>query len=178
MKKVLLTVFAVMTLTAMSFGQKNSFHLGIGAEVGVPTGDLKDAAKTGFGGSVKALYGVTESGYITAQFGLLSHKTSTDLTNVLGQEGTWTVTPLLVGYRHNFKGFFVEPQLGTSSYKLKVGGGSSSESAFTWALGAGYMMKGFEAGLRYQSATKSGSTLSMIAFRVGYNFNLTAGGKK
>ena len=168
MKKVLLILACSIALSAIGFAQKGHNQIGLAFEVGIPTGDFGTYSKTGFGGSVRGLYGVGTAGQVTFTTGYTSFKAKSI-------DAHSTIIPLLVGYRHNFSGFFVEPQIGYGIYGAKVSGGSSSSGgAFTWAVGVGYAMNGFEGGVRYQSATKDGSTLSVVGIHVGYNFTLGA----
>ena len=90
---------------------------------------------------------------------------------------TQTAIPFLIGYRANFNGFFVEPQIGYGAYSEKYpeddGFATDSGGAFTWAAGLGYVFnKKIELSARYQSASKEGSSVTMFGLRVGYNFSL------
>ena len=90
---------------------------------------------------------------------------------------TSTMIPLLAGYRHHFKGFYAEPQIGYGIYGVKIKGGDyamkDSEGAFTWAIGAGYLFNNFEAGIRYQNMHKDGEGSGFFGVRLGYNFSLS-----
>src|SRR3984893_3061305 len=168
MKKIMLVLASALVFSAIGFAQKGHNQIGVAFEVGVPTGDFGTYSKTGFGGSVRGLFGIGTAGQITFTTGYTSFKFK-DI------DAHSSIIPLLAGYRHNFSGVFVEPQIGYGIYGAKVSGGSSSsEGAFTWAIGAGYAKNGFEGGVRYQSATKDGSTLSVVGIHVGYNCTLGA----
>jgi len=166
MKKVLLLLASAIAFSAVGFTQKGHNQIGVAFEVGIPTGDFGTYSKTGFGGSVRGLFGIGTAGQITFTTGYTSFKFK-------DFDAHSSIIPLLAGYRHNFSGFFVEPQIGYGIYGTKVSGGeSSSDGAFTWAVGAGYAMNGFEGGVRYQSASKNGSSLGLVGIHVGYNFTL------
>ena len=174
MKKV---VFAI-AIAAASFGAANAQtgnnKLGIGVEVGLPMGDFGDAFGVGIGGSAKYLHGIGTAGQLTLTSGYQRFGAK-DLPS--GVSASASIIPILAGYRHNFSGLFLEPQVGYGIYGSKVSGGgydfSDSEGAFTWAIGAGYAMaQGLDLGVRYQSASKDGESTSFIGFRVGYNFSL------
>lgn len=166
-----MTIAAVISLTAMSYAQKGAIKLGIGAEVGLPMGDFGDAAKTGFGGSVKGFYGVSDAGDITLSVGYLSFSSK-------GGGSSTGALPILAGYRHNFSGFFVEPQVGYTSFS----GGGSSQGGLGWAINAGYGMKSWEASVGYNSASTKVSgvtfTNSWVGVRVAYNFSLSGSTEK
>ncbi|HEU0111953.1 MAG TPA: outer membrane beta-barrel protein [Flavisolibacter sp.] len=173
MRKVFLVVASVFAL-GVANAQTGNNAIGIGAEINLPMGDFGDAFKTGFGGSLKYLHGVGSAGQVTLTTGysVFKMKDGDDDFDV-----TSSIIPILAGYRHNFSGLYVEPQVGYGIYgaKVKMLGEeeSDSEGAFTWAIGAGYaMQQGLDLGVRYQSASKDGSSTSFIGFRVGYNFSL------
>ena len=178
MRKVFLVLASVFALGAANAQTvKNQF--GIGLYLGLPMGDFGDAAKLGIGGYAKYLHGVGSAGQVTLTSGYQSYKVKDELLDQ-DESASFRIIPILVGYRHNFSGVFVEPQLGYGiyGYKFETGGvsGSDSEGAFTWAIGVGYaMQQGLELGARYQSASKDGSTTSLIGLRLGYNFSLGGG---
>ena len=179
MKKVLLVLVSAVGLTAASYAQKGTTQIGVAAEVGMPMSDFGDAAKTGFGASVKGLFGIGTAGQVTFTTGYTTYA-GKDVPD--GMSLHFNVIPLLAGYRHNFNGLFVEPQVGYGIYGAKVkmdGQGSASDSngGFTWAVGAGYAKNGFEGGVRYQSASVQGSTFGLIGIHVGYNFSLGGSSK-
>ncbi len=176
MKKLfLLTAIACISLLAKA--QSGNNQIGVAFEVGIPLGDFGDAAKAGFGGLVRGAYGVGTAGHITLTTGYTSFRSKSDLEDALGADKiTYSIIPILAGYRHNFSGFYIEPQIGYGIYGSNIKGGlfdgSNSEGAFTYGGGLGYEKSGFEIGARIQAATKNGSTTSYIGFHVGYNFNL------
>ena len=138
--------------------------------------NFADSYKTGIGGSLKGLFGVGQAGQVTFTTGYTSFKSkssaSTEYLKI-----THTIIPFLGGYRHNFSGgIYVEPQIGYGIYGYKSEimdeDETDSEGAFTYAIGVGFAASGFDAGVRYQGASKDGSNTSFIGVRVGYNFTL------
>jgi hypothetical protein len=176
MKKVFLAI-CITAITVTGYSQSGKNQIGVGADVGVPTGDFADGVKTGFGGYAKGLFGIGEAGQITFTTGYSAFKFKGSTSEA---KATWSIIPLLAGYRHNFSGFYAEPQVGYSinGMKFKSDGESASDSdgAFTWAVGFGYVVNNVDFGARYQSAHKDGSTVSLVGIHVGYNFSL--GGNK
>lgn len=173
MKKVLLVICAGI-ISAVSYAQQGTTKIGVGADIGLPTGDFGDVVNTGIGGYAKGLFGIGTAGQITLTSGYQSFKVKGSTSD---DKASWNIIPILAGYRHNFSGFYVEPQVGYSinNVKVKVAGvsGSDSQGAFTWAAGVGYMINdAFELGARYQSAHKDGSSISLVGLRLGYNFSL------
>ena len=176
MKKIILFFVSVITISSLKAQQGNN-QIGIAAEAGLPIGDFADGYKTGIGGALKGLFGIGQSGQITFTTGYMGFKNK-ESTNDLKYSST--IIPLLAGYRHNFTGgVYIEPQLGYGIYGTKVEfmdeDETDSEGAFTYALGVGFAASGFDAGIRYQGASKDGSNTSLIGVRVGYNFTLGGG---
>jgi hypothetical protein len=180
MKKVFLSIVAIVTIVAGSFAQQGNNQISPAVEVAIPTGDAGESSQLGLGVTVKGLYGIGEAGQLTFTTGYLVAGAKKEFKELLGADKiNSTIIPLLAGYRHNFNGFYAEPQIGYGIYGAKIKGGDydakDSEGAFTWAAGVGYVYSNFEGGVRYQSMHKNGASSGMIAFRIGYNFSL--GGK-
>jgi len=179
MKKLFIAI-AIVTVSLTASAQKGNNQIGVGVDLGLPSSDFGDAAKFGFGGYLKAMYGIGSAGQITLTSGYTTYSAKDDVLNGSGADKIkYGIIPILAGYRHNFDGFYAEPQLGYSIFRSKWEGGgtsvSDSEGMFTWAVGFGYTMSGFDIGARYQSGSKDGTTIAVVGFRVGYSFSL--GGK-
>lgn len=176
MKKLFLAI-CIATISSAAYSQQGNNQIGVGIDLGLPLGDFGDGYSFGYGGYVKGLYGIGTAGQITLTTGYTVFPAKKVLEDALGADKiTSSIIPVLAGYRHNFNGFYVEPQLGYGSYGTKIDGGSfsakGSSGAFTYAVGLGFAKGGFDAGVRYQGASKDGSSTSLIGFRVGYNFSL------
>jgi opacity protein-like surface antigen len=174
MKKLFLLFSLFVVITINTNAQSGNNQLGIGLDLGIPIGDDSEALKLGIGGQLKGLFGVGTAGQITFTTGYMRFGVK-DLPDDFDM--STSIIPLLAGYRHNFSGFYVEPQLGYGIYGLKMKGGgfdeSDSEGAFTYAVGLGYAMtSGLDIGARYQGASKDGSSTSLIGIKLGYNFSL------
>lgn len=177
MKRIYLTILGVILLSVCSFAQRGNNQIGLGAELGLPTGDFSDYGKAGVGLSVKGFYGVGTAGQITLSSGYMLFGVKTAVKDALEADKiTLSLIPILAGYRHNFGGVYVEPQLGYGVYASRIKGGvfdsKNSEGMFTWAAGAGYCYQGLEFGIRYQSGSKDGVTNALFGFRIAYNFSL------
>lgn len=176
MRKILFaSAFAIFSFIGAK-AQTGNNQVGIALDAGIPTGDFGDAFKTGFGGQLRGLLGIGTAGQVTLTTGYSSFRAKSEVEDAEGADKvTFSVIPILVGYRHNFNGIYIEPQAGYGSYRGKVeaAGVSAKESdgAFTWAAGIGYAKNGVDVGARYQSAEKDGST-SFIGIHIGYNFTL------
>ena len=170
MKKFSLIFCVLLTTSLISFAQKGNNQISLGPEVGIPMGTFGDAYSVGFGGTVKGLLGVGQSGQLTFTLGYLyfKGKSGTSSNGYSYANQTFNIVPYLIGYRHNIKAFYIEPQLGFASYTTKVIGEKISETRFTYALGAGYTIHSFDVGLRFQSHEGT----SFLGVRAAYVFNL------
>lgn len=179
MRKIYMSLLATILICAGSYGQKGENRIGVGADLGIPTSDFSSYFKTGIGIYAKGLFGVGKSGQVTLTSGFSSFKNVGEATDFSASLG---MVPLLIGYRANFNGFFIEPQMGYSILNFKAtsdeaGFFTQSTGAFTWAAGAGYVFnKQFEVSARYQGTSKNGTSISFFGLRLGYNFSL--GGSK
>jgi hypothetical protein len=171
-RKLILAVAVLFSIQLNA--QKGVNKLVIAADLGIPTGDFSEIA--GVGGCImgKLLFGISPSGDITGTTGISFYGIK-DFDLGYGFDdikGSWSIIPVLAGYRHNFNGgFFLEPQIGMGIYAAKVKyqgeSESNSQSAFTWAVGFGYTKKNLEVGVRYQSGENDGS-LSLVGLHFGY----------
>jgi hypothetical protein len=176
MKKILLLT-AIISLSLLSKAQSGNNQIGIALEVGVPMGDFGDLSKLGVGGLVRGAYGIGTAGHVTLTTGYVAFSAKDEYKDALGADKiNMHIIPIMLGYRHNFNGFFVEPQVGYQIFgaKVEVSGlsGSDSEGMFAFGGGLGFEKNGFEIGARIQAGTKNGETDSYIGFHVGYNFSL------
>jgi hypothetical protein len=178
MKKFCLMIAAILLVCVYTQAQKGVNKLTLAADVAIPTGDFGELANVGAGVMGKFLFGVSPTGQITATTGITFHGGKEDLFDP-DVKFTMRVIPVLGGYRHNFDGFFIEPQLGIGIFgataKYMGNSESDSDNGFAWAIGFGFTKNNFETGLRYQSFEKDGS-LSLVGIHIGYNFSL--GSKK
>lgn len=177
-KKILLLSIAMFTFSFVQ-AQKGVNGIQIGARAAFPTEKLNKIANTGFGGTIKGMYGIgskssphqvtIEAGY--NRFGLKNLPT--------GASGSYAAIPLYTGYRYLFGKVIIDAQAGISinSVSGKSAAGtkaSDSQTAFGWAAGAGYLINKVELGVKYQSSDMNDDIydIKFFALRVGYNFAL------
>ena len=173
MNKIIVFLLAASLFCASSFGQKGNNQIGVGADILIPTSDFGTYFKTGMGGYVKALLGAGHSGQVSFTLGYTAFSAAGGFPLKLG------FAPLLIGYRANLNGFYLEPQIGYCLINAKFDGGdefgymTDSGGGFMWAAGIGYVInKQFEVGARYQSTTNQGNNFGAFGLRLGYNFSL------
>jgi hypothetical protein len=151
MKKQLLLLLLVVLASAVQ-AQKGSNAIKILGEAGIPQKDFNPGA----GAQVKFLYGVCQSGQIglTAGFTRFTAKE----TSVGGDFDPTRLTtiPVMLGYRHHVGRFYLEPQAGYGALngRIDIGGdwARPSVGAFYWSVGAGFVHRRLEVGVRYLSA--------------------------
>ena len=173
-----------MAIVAIAFSanaqdSKSDKHLkfSVGVEAGLPLGDFKEVSKFGIGGSVQGEYAVMESLGLTLNAGFLSFAGKTVDLGGFGsvKYGSTKLIPVLAGAKYYFtEKVYGHAQLGVSFLSYKDTGEdaeTSSSSAFTYAPGIGVMAtENIDILLKYQSATKNGSSLSFLGLRVAYTF--------
>lgn len=171
-KQILFTAFSLL-FTVFAMAQDGFRAIGAGAEVALPIGDFSDAYNIGFGVTGKVFYGLNDNADITGTLGYLHFgMEETDFVS-----GNMSMVPIMFGYRHDFGGFYVEPQLGLVALRSKIDtvdfgfgsyGGSSSATKFSLSLGGGYVIGDWDLGLRFQLV----DDLNFLGLRVGYNFSI------
>jgi hypothetical protein len=175
MKKSLLVLVTIITCF-ISSAQNGGNHIGIGATLGIPTGDFSEAAKVGFGGYIRTMIGVGTSGEVLFTTGYSGYGVKG--LQLGGASANYYIIPILLGYRHNLNGFYLEPQLGIGMYGARAtymgNSETDSKSAFTWAAGVGYQVNNFDIGFRYQSGKikDADSPISIVAINIGFNIPL------
>lgn len=178
-KSIILSILFISLLSFGTYAQTGKFKINPGLELGMPVGDFSDVTSIGFGATAKGLYEVIEDGQVELTLGYLSFSGK----KIEGYKmGNYGVVPIMLGYRHNFDGFYGEGQLGLASLSYKVpeeeymgitvGGGKYSSTEFSWAIGAGYVYEAFDFSLRYQAIQASGGSIGWIGLRVGYIFDI------
>ena len=174
MKKIILLAlitFCVLPASAQKFTNK----IGIGFDLGVPVGDFADNYKTGYGGYLKGLIGVSKNGYITITTGYTSYKL---IPNIYYKSGRVGIIPILGAYRHIFSGFYIEPHFGVGIYNLHytgIGGTvvKDSQGGFNYGAGIGYTISDFDIGVHFDAGSVDINNFSLIGFRLGYNFSFS-----
>ncbi len=149
MKKILLCLLLANSFTLISKAQNrsNEFTINIEPALGKESFGLGLFGKYG--------YGVSKSSLITISAGI--SKFSNSGYKPIEDRVKTTIIPLLVGYKHYFHSFFVEPQIGLGSLSGRIDiGGDFSRPSVAVAIGsisAGYRFNSkFNAGLRFLAA--------------------------
>lgn len=142
----------VMMAAGAVQAQKGANAIKLSAEAGFPLEDFNPGA----GGQVAFLYGVGKSGQISLTTGFTTFTSKKTLVGGDFDPTRLTTIPVLLGYRHHIKGFYLEPQAGYGALngRIDIGGdwARPSVGAFYWSVGAGLEYKRLDIGVRFQSA--------------------------
>lgn len=165
MKMKLTLIALAVLLSAKSFAQSANANpsLSIGLEVGFPTSSsFSNYYNTGIGGSSKLAIPVINNGAVTLSAGYISFPGKT-FASV--KYPSYNLIPFKAGFRYKFpSNFYIEPQLGITSAKVK--GASNSESPFTYAGNLGYIINNIvDLSARYEVMNAKGGNTSYIGLR-------------
>ena len=175
MKRIFTCLAAAWVLqasTAHAQSTEKDFSVGIGVETGIVTGDFKPLHKIGAGITARFSY-LVGPGFATLSSGgivLFPRKGDGSLDP---KAGVWI--PIKAGYKLIIRdNFFVMGEVGYSLLRYyfedAYGLSSTTQGGFVYAPTVGVQFGVVELGLRYQSATIKGATLSMGLLRLGFNF--------
>lgn len=174
-KKTLLLCTSLL-IFSLAKAQKGNNGIQVGARVAFPTEKLAKIANTGYGATLKGMYGfgadphqiTLEVGY--NRFGLKDLPSSVS--------AYYAALPIYTGYRYTFGSVIIDTQGGVSFNSIKGAGPGGTvkgnQTAFGWAAGVGYVYKKVELGVKYQSSDMNDDIydIKFIAVRLGYNFSL------
>jgi hypothetical protein len=169
MKKLLLSIVAVVAISSASFAQG---RFSVGAELGLPMGDFGDAAGIGFGGSLRYEGTINDNLNWTGTLGYLtfSEKDNSGLKV--------SMIPVQAGVKYyfteSFSGFYGAAELGVHMVKSKFEGEffgvpvsvSESSTEFSFAPALGYHLGAVDVALRYQIV----SDANYLGVRLAYVF--------
>ncbi len=170
-KSISICFIALITVLSTNAQQSKNTTISVGAEIGLPSGDLSTGWNTGLGASAKAAFSTSLDVDITASAGYISYAGKSILGTSLP---SWNTIPIKAGVRYKVGGsaFNIEPQVGYTFGSIS-GISSSNASGLTWAICAGYFFTSkIDFGIRYESFKTSGanSSANLIGLRLGYTF--------
>ena len=164
---VMLFVLAVSAnaQTKATSTDTKTFKIGAGAMIGLPTGDSSDFFSLTYGVDLMGEYAIAPTYALTLSAGYADWALKSKYKDVLDAEAG--MIPVLAGVKYYFSDkIYGSAQLGLTFYTE-----SGSGNAFTFAPGVGYKITDkFDLLLKYQSASKDGSTVSFLGVRAGYSF--------
>lgn len=176
MKRIILFLSVLFTLPFMASAQKGTNIFQVGAQAAIPTGKLADVVNVGFGGSIKGMLGFSKT---TQQVTLETGYNRFGIKNLpSGVNGNYSAVPLYLGYRARLGAIILEGNSGVSFNHIgassTAGNVSSNQTAFGWAIGAGYQYKNVELDVKYQNSESNNDTyvIRFVGIRLAYNFAL------
>lgn len=152
--------------------------LSIGAEFALPVGDLSDAYKLGFGGSLVYIAPIAENLKFTGSAGYINFSGKTISASGYGFTVSQKIPnagaiPLKAGLRY----YFIENFYGAAEVGAAIStGDNSSGTAFAYSPGIGIEFpvsdkSSIDLGARYEGWSKNG-TKSFFGIRAAINFGL------
>jgi len=169
MKKIVLSITAIIMFSACCFAQAGNNQVAVGASADFLLGPgYRAAYNIGFGGNVKGLYGVGDEGQatFTVAYSSFSGKSGT----IYYSNQSLSLLPILVGYRYNLPNhFYGEGQVGIGFLDQHASTYSNNQTNPAAAISAGVIMDGFDLGARFYT---EGSVMNQFAIRLAYNFSL------
>jgi hypothetical protein len=170
------------TSTTKTSTSSNGVILSIGADAGIPTGNLSNNYNWNIGGSVQADIPVAHSLFVTVNAGYNSIQgknnidgTGIDATNI-------QLLPVKAGLKYFIvPGFYVQGEAGAAFLLNKSDLSDNKSAAFVYAPQVGYQFalggKSYlDAGVRYEASTKynsdiDNSKINFFGLRVAYAFD-------
>jgi len=172
MKQIAIIVFAFLCVIAAHAQKGSGVEFGFALDAGIPVGnDLKDYTKVGLGGDATLGYNFDNKYALLVRGGYL-HFTTTGAYNEHHVKSVGDGFVKVVGrYTFPFR-FYVEPQLGISSFKGGAGGRYGvGNSGLTYAAAAGIFIdkaRSFDASVRYE-ATLCDKGVNIVGIRLAYS---------
>ena len=187
MKKLFTIIFAACLLfsSIKTFAQKETkkWSIGILSEGGLPLGDAKNIYQATSGLSLRFSYHVGP-GFVTLSGGAVAYipKNLFSPSNLFDTSGTSNFKiglqiPIKVGYKFIFDHhFFVMAEVGNSIFRVYYDDGNDHVAStklsggFTFAAAAGVQFGSYELGIKYETISVTGGSISNIGLRTGVNF--------
>jgi hypothetical protein len=167
---VLVMLFALTT--SNMFAQDKKLSVGLGLEGALPIGNLANAYNVGGGATLRIAYALDETSAITATTGAIAFIPK----NISGVDLKAQLNiPIKVGYKYMLGDVLYG--LGESGFTLsriyapKPSGSTAtvssvSTTSFTYSVGVGAHLGGFDPSIRYEGYSSAG----FLGLRLGFNF--------
>lgn len=160
----------------------NKFRLGVGLELGAPTGNAHDISNFELGGTARLQYGLSSnvalmltSGYYNF-FGKTYTSTFTDATS------TTTITVKgrslgMIPVKAGFKAFFAQNlyfsgEAGAGFEVHSIVADGEKDTKLILSPGVGFANKTWDVGVRYENFSGQDNSYGLVGLRVAYGFGL------
>ncbi|CAN5339826.1 hypothetical protein BH09BAC6_BH09BAC6_22280 [soil metagenome] len=181
MKNSTKLIAAAFTAAAIFFGSavkaqttpENKFRLGVGLELGAPTGNAHNISNFELGGTARLQYGVSKNLALTVTSGYY---------NMFGKTGNYTVNGVpftgkaadlgIVPLKAGVKAFFAD----NLYFGAEVGAGfetvSNGNTKLIVSPALGFANKTWDVGVRYENFSGQSNSYGLVGLRIAYGFAL------
>ena len=163
MKKIILAFLITVTAFSVNAQKNNNVKFSLGAELGVPTGNLNTLYSVAIGATAQADIKIDKDAALTFNTGIIQY-VGKKIRNTDFKYRSEALIPLLVGIKYYFTPMvYGSGQLGTSISTAQNGG-----STFTYIPGVGYKFdEKLDLLVKYTGYSGDGGAFGV---RLGYTF--------
>lgn len=176
--KFKITLVAFLFLSPVLLKAQNNVNIGVGAEIGLPSGNFSNLSGIGLGASIKADFPIAENFALSLNAGYMNFF---GRKNQLFNVQDLSYIPVKVGFKYQLsESFYAEGQLGAALPLNK-----DKKTLFAWSPGIGNQFKlsggnKLDLGIRYEAWTGKSSTVGLnksstngfVGIRFAYIFGL------
>jgi hypothetical protein len=168
MKRIVLSVATILMLSGYGFAQSGNNQVGIGGSADfLLTPGYHAAYNNGFGGNIKALYGLGDMAQLTLMVSYSSFGGKSGTLFYTHQ--TLSLLPVLAGYRYNLpEHLYVEGQAGVGFLKQQSPNYTNTQTNPAAGFSAGVIMDGFDLNALIYT---EGNVMNQFAIKLAYNFS-------
>ncbi len=168
MKRIVLSVATMILFSGYCYAQAGNNQVGVGGSADFLLGPgYRAAYNIGFGGNIKALYGLGEKAQVTLTVAYSSFGGKSGTLFFANQ--TLSLLPILAGYRYNLpEHLYVEGQAGVGLLAQHSPGYTYTQTNPAAGFSAGVIMDGFDLSGRIYT---EGNVMNQFAIKLAYNFS-------
>jgi hypothetical protein len=160
----------------------NKLRLGIGLEVGAPTGNAHDISNFELGGTARLQYGLSNNLALTLTSGYYNFFGKTYTSTFTDATSTTTVTvkgrslgmvPVKAGIKAFFApNFYLGAEAGAGFEVHSIIDGGEKDTKLILSPGIGYASKSWDVGVRYENYSGQNNSYGLVGLRLAYGFGL------
>jgi hypothetical protein len=169
----LITLFFTITVLFFTANLKaqttpaNSLRLSVGADAGIPTGNLRIGSTFVLGGTPSLLYGITNNFAVTLTSGA-DHFLSKYIPGTNKRYDSFGVIPIKAGFKEFFiPNVYVAAEGGVAFEQVDSGPGNKK---FLLSPAIGVANKHWDVGVRYDNYAGQNDNYGFVALRIVYGF--------
>ena len=147
----------------------NAFRLSIGADAGLPTGNLRIESNFVLGGTIRLHYGISDNFAVTLTSGA-DHFFSKTLPGTTFKYNSFGIIPIKAGIKEFFvPNIYFAAEAGVG-FEQVDSGHANAKLILSPALG--YADKHWDFGIRYENYSGQSDNYGFVALRLAYGFAL------